>query len=99
MKTVRALQLNFYEHKAFQHNRAMDIYHQYRIFASDNGTDWILVVDKSDSDKDCPHDYIELAEPLQTRYLKFEACMCLRVMWLCRNCACSAMPEAMPRKR
>ena len=73
MKTVRALQLNFYEHKAFQHNRAMDIYHQYRIFASDNGTDWILVVDKSDSDKDCPHDYIELAEPLQTRYLKFES--------------------------
>ena len=51
----------------------MDIYHQYRIFASDNGKDWTLVVDKSDSDKDCPHDYIELAEPLQTRYLKFES--------------------------
>ena len=71
-KTVRAIQLNFYDHKAVQHNRAMDIYHQYRIYASENGTDWTLVIDKSDSDKDCPHDYIELSEPLQTRYLKYK---------------------------
>ena len=29
-----------------------------------------MVVDKSDNDKDVPHDYIELREPLKTRYLK-----------------------------
>lgn len=72
VKTVRALQLNFYDHKAIQYNRAMDIYHQYRIYASDNGKDWILVIDKSDSDKDCPHDYVELKEPLRTRFLRYE---------------------------
>ena len=71
-KNVRAVQLNFYDHKAVQYNRAMDIYHQYRIFASEDGKEWTLVIDKSDSDKDCPHDYIELNEPLRARYLKYE---------------------------
>ena len=32
-----------------------------------------MVVDKSDNDRDCPHDYVELNEPLRTRYLRFES--------------------------
>ena len=72
VKTVKAIQLNFYDYKTVQHNRANDIYYQYRIFASDNGSDWMLVVDKSDNDKDCPHDYVELQQDLKTRYLKLE---------------------------
>lgn len=71
-RTVRAIQLNYYEYLANQTDRADDIYHQYRIYASDNATDWNLVVDKSDNDRDCPHDYVELLEPLVTRYLKVE---------------------------
>lgn len=67
---VRAVQVNFYDHKALQHNRAMDIYHQYQLFHSVDGSSWELVVDKSDDDMDVPHDYVELAAPLQTRYLK-----------------------------
>ena len=70
LKEVRAIQLNYYEHRAVQHNKAMDLYHQYRIYHSIDGQNWELVVDKSDNDKDVPHDYIELREPLKTRYLK-----------------------------
>lgn len=70
IKEVRAIQLNYYDHKAVQHNKAMDLYHQYRIFHSIDGVNWELVADKSDNDKDVPHDYIELREPLRTRYLK-----------------------------
>ena len=70
MCEVRALQLNFYDHKTVQHNRANDIYYQYSVWASDNGHDWTLVVDKSDNDRDVPHDYIELREPLNTRFLR-----------------------------
>ena len=69
---VRALQINYYDYNTTQHDRADDLYHQYRIYASDNGSDWTLVVDKSDNDKDVPHDYIELRKPLRTRYLKLE---------------------------
>ncbi|WP_280748087.1 family 43 glycosylhydrolase [Parabacteroides sp. PF5-9] len=69
-KEVRAIQLNFYDHRAVQFTRANDIYHQYRIYHSIDGKEWELVVDKGDNDKDVPHDYIELREPLNTRYLK-----------------------------
>lgn len=72
MKHIKAIQLNYYDHKSVQHNRANDSYYQYRIYSSDNGTDWTLVVDKSDNDKDVPHDYIELSETLDARYLKLE---------------------------
>ena len=65
LKEVRAIQLNYYEHRAVQHNKAMDLYHQYRIYHSIDGQNWELVVDKSDNDKDVPHDYIELREPLK----------------------------------
>lgn len=70
VKEVRAIQLNYYDHKAVQYTRAMDLYHQYRVYHSPDGVNWELVVDKSDHDKDVPHDYIELREPLHTRYLK-----------------------------
>ena len=72
MKHIKAIQLNYYDHKSVQHNRANDLYYQYRIYSSDNGIDWTLAVDKSDNDKDVPHDYIELGETLDARYLKLE---------------------------
>ncbi len=71
-KEIRAIQLNYYDHKATQHDRADDLYHQYRIYSSDNNQDWTLIIDKSDNDKDVPHDYIELREPLNARYLRVE---------------------------
>ena len=72
VKHIKAVQLNYYDHKSVQHNRANDLYYQYRIYSSNNGTDWELVVDKSDNDKDVPHDYVELRETLDARYLRLE---------------------------
>ena len=72
IKEIHALQINYYDHKAFQHNKAMDIYHQYRIYHSVDGKDWILIVDKSENDHDIPHDYVELQKQVNTRYLKIE---------------------------
>jgi len=72
MKDVYALQINYYDHHAVQFNRAMDIYHQYRIYHSSDGADWQLLVDKSDNDTDVPHDYIQLLKPVNTRFLKIE---------------------------
>ena len=57
--TVRALQVNYYDYKTIQHNRANDVYYQYRIYASCDGKNWELVVDKSDNDTDCPHSAVQ----------------------------------------
>jgi len=72
LKDVYALQINYYDHKAIQYNRAMDLYHQYRIYHSSDGKKWTMLVDKSDNDRDVPHDYIELKIPINTRYLKIK---------------------------
>lgn len=72
MKEVHALQINYYDHKAFQHNKAMDIYHQYRIYHSEDSENWTLLVDKSGNDRDVPHDYVEFKKPVKTRYLRIE---------------------------
>jgi xylan 1,4-beta-xylosidase len=70
VKTVKAIQLNYYDYKSIQHNRANDLYYQYKIYASSDGENWTLAVDKSNNDRDVPHDYVELLEPLSARYLK-----------------------------
>ena len=69
---VNALQINYADHKATQYNKAMDIYYQYKIYMSDDALNWTLVVDKSQNDKDVPHDYVELAKPIEARYIKME---------------------------
>ena len=33
---------------------------------------WKVIVDKSNNKNDIPHDYAELQQPLQARYLKIE---------------------------
>jgi hypothetical protein len=69
---INALQINYADHKATQYNKAMDIYYQYKIFMSDDAVNWKLVVDKSQNDKDVPHDYVELTKPIEARYIKME---------------------------
>lgn len=71
-REVRAIQLNYYDHRTVQTNRASDTYYQYRVWASDDGQHWTLAIDKSDNDRDVPHDYVELLSPLRTRYLRVE---------------------------
>jgi len=69
-KLVFAIQINYADHRSLQHGKAMDLYHQYKIYCSSDGEQWTLLVDKSYSDKDTPHDYIELSKPVTTRFLK-----------------------------
>lgn len=71
-QSVHAIQVNYADHKSNQRGKAMDLYHQYRIFFSNDSINWTLLVDKSYNDKDIPHDYVELTTPVVARYLKLE---------------------------
>jgi hypothetical protein len=46
------------------------LFHQYRLTGSVDGDSWFLVADKSDNQADVPHDYLELSEPIELRYLR-----------------------------
>ncbi len=46
--------------------------HQYKLYASVDGKKWQVIADKSTNTKDVPHDYIELENPVQARFVKLE---------------------------
>ncbi|MCB2409734.1 family 43 glycosylhydrolase [Hymenobacter lucidus] len=72
MSTVRAIQINYADQDAEFLGKQTGTFHQYRLWHSENGRKWKLLTDKSQNQTDVPHDYIELAEPVKTRFLKLE---------------------------
>jgi len=69
---VRAIQINYADQDAEFLGKSLGVYHQYRLFESKDGKKWDLLIDKSTNMKDVPHDYVELAKQVKTRYLKLE---------------------------
>jgi xylan 1,4-beta-xylosidase len=71
--SVEAVQVNFAEHNtnpAVVRGRDNLIYEQYILEESTDGMSWSVLVDKSQNIQDVPHDYIELDQPVTTRYIK-----------------------------
>jgi len=70
LSTVKAIQVNYADQDAEFLGKSLGVYHQYKIFESPDGENWNLLIDKSANKTDVPHDYVELAKPVTTRYLK-----------------------------
>ncbi|WP_346860618.1 family 43 glycosylhydrolase [uncultured Draconibacterium sp.] len=68
--SVRAIQANFAEQNSTLLGRSENIVHQYKIECSNDKTSWDVLVDKTNSKKDTPHDYIELDKEIKTRYIR-----------------------------
>jgi xylan 1,4-beta-xylosidase len=69
---VYAVQVNFADNESQLKPDSRNIYYRYKILASDDQIDWKVIVDKSNNDKDACHDYIELEQPVKTKYIKLE---------------------------
>jgi xylan 1,4-beta-xylosidase len=52
--------------------KTLGLYHQYKLYYSLDGKKWSVLVDKSTNKKDVPHDYVELTQPVQARFIKLE---------------------------
>lgn len=72
MSTVNAIQLNYADQDATILGKSTTIYHQYKLWQSNDGKNWKILVDKSSNKTDVPHDYIELKTPVKTRFIKLE---------------------------
>ena len=72
ISTIRSIQINFADQDAEVMGKIPGLYHQYKLYASDNGRNWQVIVDKSRNLTDVPHDYIELSPPVKARYVKIE---------------------------
>ncbi|MDD4969386.1 MAG: family 43 glycosylhydrolase [Paludibacter sp.] len=67
---VNAIQINYAENETKIFGRNDSIYHQYLLQYSSDGKDWKTFADKTNNKTDVPHDYIELAIPVNARYIK-----------------------------
>lgn len=72
LSTVNAIQVNYADQDAEFLGKSEGVYHQYKIYSSEDGKNWKTLVDKSNNKTDVPHDYIELKDPVKTRFLKIE---------------------------
>lgn len=72
VSTVNAVQINYADQDAEFIGKQTDIYHQYKLYYSLDGKKWTVMADKSNNKTDVPHDYVELATPVQARYIKLE---------------------------
>ncbi len=80
VSTVNAIQIN-YADQDVSFPKEMDtiflgktigLYHQYKLYYSNDGKKWNVLVDKSNNKKDVPHEYVELEKPVQARFIKLE---------------------------
>ncbi|MBC7827302.1 MAG: discoidin domain-containing protein [Chitinophagaceae bacterium] len=72
LSTVNGIQINYADQDAAFLGKRTDLYHQYKLYHSIDGKKWILLIDKSNNNKDVPHDYVELPAPVKTRFIKLE---------------------------
>ncbi|MXV53046.1 family 43 glycosylhydrolase [Pedobacter sp. HMF7647] len=72
LATVRAVQINYADQDAEFLGKQTNIFHQYKLYESADGKNWKVLVDKSANKTDVPHDYVELAKPVRTRYIRLE---------------------------
>ena len=80
VSTVNAIQINYADQDvSFPKEidtiflgKTLGLYHQYKLYYSVDGKKWNVLIDKSNNQKDVPHDYIELSQPVQARFIKLE---------------------------
>ena len=68
--TVNAIQVNFAEQDVFNRGIKELNCHRYTIACSIDGKNWKTVIDKKSARRDVPHDYVQLQNAVEARYLK-----------------------------
>ncbi|MDO9375984.1 MAG: family 43 glycosylhydrolase [Ferruginibacter sp.] len=68
---VHAIQVNYHDHKSGLYGKLPGLYHQYFIEGSVDGKSWMTLVDRKNSFKDVPNDYVELGIPQTVRYIRY----------------------------
>lgn len=69
---VYSVQINFAEHNTEIYGRQAELCHQYIIEYSNNNSNWEILIDKSKNLSDNSHDYNQLAEVVNCRYLRIQ---------------------------
>lgn len=69
---IFAFQVNYHDYKSDLYGKVPGLYHRYMMEYSVDGKNWQIAVDKRNNFRDVPNDYVELAEPIVARYLRYK---------------------------
>lgn len=69
---VHAIQVNYHDYKSDIYGRMEGMYHRYLIEGSEDGNNWSVLVNRKNSFKDLPNDYVELGKPATVRYIRYK---------------------------
>ena len=69
---VFAVQVNYHDYKSDLYGRVPGLMHRYLIEGSMDGKAWRTLVDRKNSFKDVPNDYVELGDPARVRYIRYK---------------------------
>ena len=69
---VYAVQVNYHDYKSDLYGRVPNLYHRYVVEGSADGQTWSPLIDRSNSFKDVPNDYVELRSPATVRYIRYK---------------------------
>ncbi len=73
ISSINAIQINYADQDATIMGKPdTTTGHKYILYTSNDGKNWKILIDKSKSNKDVPHEYIELEKSAKARYLKVE---------------------------
>ncbi len=76
ISTVHAIQINYADQDIPDDHLGKwnggEQYHQYKMYYSADGKKWNVLVDKSRNKTDIPHEYVELENPVEARFIKLE---------------------------
>jgi len=60
---VYAIQINYFDHQSDMYGKIPGLKHRYTIEGSPDGRNWHTLINKSNSYRDTPNDYVELPQP------------------------------------
>ncbi|WP_437918624.1 family 43 glycosylhydrolase [Sphingobacterium sp. LRF_L2] len=74
ISTVHAIQINYADQDVDNSflGKINNIFHQYKLYTSIDGKKWNILVNKSENKTDVPHEYVELKQAVQARFIKLE---------------------------
>lgn len=74
ISNVNAVQINYADQDVDSSflGKPVGTFHQYKLSYSTDGKKWKILVDKSNNKTDVPHEYVELTQPVQARFIKLE---------------------------
>lgn len=70
--TIHALQVNYFDHKNDLYGKVSNLRTMYFVEASLDGKNWKRIIDRSNSFRDTPNDYVEIHDHTKFRYIRYK---------------------------